>query len=688
MRCLESLVANAPDSRYGQIPVIIVDNDSRDDGLAEVHRRYPDFHWIFNSENTGYARAGNQGMAQVQAEYYLILNPDIVVQPGALDNLLEFGDANPRAGMVGPQLLNEDGSIQESCRRFYNFKTLIMRRTVLGKIFPDSEVVRLHLMRDFDHRSVRPVDWVLGGCMLVRADAMDRTGPMDERFFLYFEDVDWCYRMWQAGREVLYNPESRFIHRHRRQSADKKFSRTFWLHLTSLISFYEKWGILVWLLKKWRGPLLVFLLWIMDMIGLGAAFGLAYGLRSVAGRFFTEGLYPFAEYLPLLLFSALLASLTFLSLGRYKSEGLRKSGSIVADVQRTGTVALLLLASSYLGHQEVVSRVVLLVFVVFMGLFSFLAEILLRKLLKRLEKGNLSLERTLLVGGPAEVQAWLTGARNLMHQGVDIAGYVADPEGGTAGLPALGSGAVPWLGNQKDILEVVKNYRISQVVFWQKPDDDGGMLNVLARLRRLRVRLRWQVEDVWLLQAKARAEVFGGAPSAVQDAGSFSMLRTLASRGSAFCLGLTLGVLGFLPWVGLKLLSRRGTWSQERNLQTHDLWGHDPEVNIIVGKSGKTLPLIWQFPLVSLLLNGSLAVWGGRTVIDSSTNEILEPVYSSTFWALRPNLPGLTGSWAGSGGQPWAPLISLWNDPGGFSSQMALPSEDGVPDAPDAGAVD
>ena len=150
-------------------------------------------------------------------------------------------------------------------------------------------------MLDFDHQSNRPVDWVIGGCMLVRRAAMERTGPMDERFFLYFEDVDWCQRMWQAGFEVVYTPESRFIHRHRRESAQGKFNRTFWLHLGSLISFYEKWGALVWLFKKWREPLLVMLLWALDMAGMAAAFAGAYGLRKLLGSFFNEELYPFAE---------------------------------------------------------------------------------------------------------------------------------------------------------------------------------------------------------------------------------------------------------------------------------------------------------------------------------------------------------------------------------------------------------
>ncbi|MBE0565668.1 MAG: glycosyltransferase, partial [Krumholzibacteria bacterium] len=439
-RCLESLAANPPAAEHR---VVVVDNASQDHGLAEVQRRFTDCTWICNSENTGYARGGNLGIAAVEAEYYLVLNPDVVALPGALDALLAFADRNPRAGVVGPQLLNDDGSIQDSCRRFYTFRTLLLRRTILGRLFPDSATVRRHLMKDFDHRSARPVDWILGGCLLARREAVARTGPMDERFFLYFEDVDWCYRMWQAGFEVVYTPEARFIHRHRRDSARGRFNRSFFLHLASLISFYEKWGMVVWLLKKWREPLLLLLLWLLDLAGLAAAFGLAYGLRALMGARFPEPLYPFAEYRPLLLFALVLATVTFLLAGRYRSGRLRGRRSLGEHLQQVGVLAVLLLAATYLGHLDVISRAVLLMFIPLLTVLTALGDRLVDAGRRRLERGHLSLERTLLVGGPGVLNPWLARAGDLAAQGVDVAGYLADPPEAGA-LPPL-AGGVPWL---------------------------------------------------------------------------------------------------------------------------------------------------------------------------------------------------------------------------------------------------
>jgi len=608
-RCLESLVAYAPGQEHR---VIIVDNASDDDGLAEVHRQYSQFQWIFSKENLGYSKGCNLGMSQVDAEYYLLLNPDIVVQPGALQQLLEFADRSPRAGMVGPQLLNEDLSIQDSCRRFYNLKTLLLRRTFLGKIFPDSETVRRHLMADFDHQSVRPVDWVLGGCILIRRSAMQRTGPMDERFFLYFEDVDWCYRMWQAGYEVVYTPDARFIHRHRRDSAQGKFTRTFWLHLGSLISFYEKWGILVWLLKKWRGPLLVFLLWGLDILGLTVAFGTAYGLRSLMGKFFSEQLFPFSEYQPLLLFSLLLASMTFLLTGRYRTARKRNIRSVWEHLQQVAVVAVLLLAATYLGHLDVISRAVLLMFIPLMAITTALGEVGVNTILRRLEKGHLSLERTLLMGQPRRLQSWLAQAGNLADAGIDVAGYVWQPPAGEDGLPPLAGGEIPWLGAPSDMVETVHRYRISQVVFWDRPLDSPDTWLQLAGLRRLRVALRWNLEDVWLLASGARVDDFAGGLSAVQGQGSSAALKSVTARLSSFLFGSIMTVFSLLPWLWLKVVREPRKSVSIVRVKARDVWGNDPQLSVVVAHGGKVLPLYWQLGLMTALVRGKVRLLGPR----------------------------------------------------------------------------
>lgn len=515
-RCLASLRAHPPSCVHG---VVVVDNASRDPGLAAVQAAHPQVRWVLNQENTGYSRGVNRGLAELPADYHLVLNPDIVVLPGSIDALLDFADSRPKAGIIGPQLLNEDGSIQDSCRRFYTFRTLLLRRTPLGRLFPRARAVARHLMRDFDHRSERAVDWVLGGCLLVRRQARERTGPLDERFFLYLEDVDWCYRMWQAGWEVLYTPAARFVHRHRRASAKGPLTRAFWLHLGSLISFYEKWGLVVYLVKKWRGPLAVALRWGIDMAALNGALLAAYLLRAGLNPLFPEQLFPLSEYRPLFIYASLLATVAFTFMGRYREGRDRKPAGTAARARQVGILALLLLASTYLTHQQLYSRAVLLLFVPLLAMAQAAGDALFRALRRRMELGYLSLERTLLVGPAAAIGAWLDACGDCREAGLDPVGYLdAEPQG-PGGRP-LRRGEVPWLGGPEALLPAVERYRVSQVAFWQWPSADPADRELVEQLRRRHLRLRWLLQVAWPLEMGARPEPFGPAASVVLEPSS------------------------------------------------------------------------------------------------------------------------------------------------------------------------
>ncbi len=664
-RCLESVQAYPPRCEYR---VVVVDNASRDPRLAAVQRRHPECEWVMNTENIGYARGCNLGMTCVGAEFYLILNPDIVVQPGALDDLLAFAEQHPKAGLIGPQLLNDDGTVQDSCRRFYTFRTLLLRRTFLGRLFPNSGTVGRHLMRDFDHRSSRPVDWVLGGCLLARRSAIERVGLMDERFFLYFEDVDWCYRMWQAGHEVLYTSDAQFQHRHRRASAQGPRSRSFWLHLASLISFYEKWGMLVYLLKKWRRPLTVWLLWGLDMAALWTSFFVAYGIRAALGRLFAEPLFPVAEYSPLLWFTCLLVTVTFAATGRYRQDSRHGRFGLVAHLQRVVTVAVLLLASSYLGHQQAISRAVLLLMVPIFAVATALGEAALRAVRRRMERGYLSLERTLLVGPLAQLRAWFSRASDPRGFGIDPVGYVTDQNEplGTA-LPPLAGGEVPYLGTWSAIPETVQRYRISQVVFWNPPGREATRQAVVAALLRRRVRLRWRVDDVWLLAAGARPEPFGGEASGVVDPGGGSMFAAIGRCSLAFVSGLTLAVIAFWPhiWLSLVRVPRGGAALAE--VACDSAGGEAVTLPLAGDGYRRVLPLWWQWRLAWLLVRGEVELFGARLQPTGTGRTVGTPPQAAEFWRDNLRRPGLSGRWAQSTSAetPAAVWRTLFLDPGG-----------------------
>lgn len=236
-RCLESLYHNPPSCSFR---LLVVDNASYDGSLEMLGEKFPQVEWIANQTNLGFARANNQAIRLLSANFILLLNPDIQVLPGSIDVLKRFMEANSGVGLAGAKLPLPSGKLDYSCRRFYTFLTVIWRVTFLTKLFPHARINRKHLMSEWDHNSTREVDWIACSCMLVRAKAIEQVGLMDERFFLYFEDVDWCYRFWQAGWSVFYVSQSEMIHSAIRQSAHPGLNKEKIEHYKSFIKFVWK----------------------------------------------------------------------------------------------------------------------------------------------------------------------------------------------------------------------------------------------------------------------------------------------------------------------------------------------------------------------------------------------------------------------------------------------------------------
>jgi len=207
-KCLRSIREADSDSTE----TIVVDNASLDDSVEMVRREFPWVRMIRNAENVGFARAGNIGIEAARGRYILLLNPDTEIEKGAFPALVRFGDENPDVGIFGPKILNPDGSLQYSCRRFPTLKAALFRYTLLGRLFPRNAYTRDYRMTDWDHSDPRDVDWVSGAAMVIRRELLDDIGPLDERFFMYCEDVDLGYRAKQAGWRVAYYPQATVVH--------------------------------------------------------------------------------------------------------------------------------------------------------------------------------------------------------------------------------------------------------------------------------------------------------------------------------------------------------------------------------------------------------------------------------------------------------------------------------------------
>lgn len=236
-QCLNSIYS---ENYHFSYEVSVVDNDSEDSSIEMVKKKFPQVKLIENRNNLGFAAANNQALRRSNARYLLLINPDTVVLPDSLSVMMEFMDEHPEAGIAGCKLLNPDYSLQYSCRKFSNSATFFLRGIHLDSIFPNNTILRKYMMFDWDHNEVREVEWVLGSCMMVRRKAIEQVGMLDENFFLYFEDQDWCYRMWKHSWKTYYVPQAQMIHYYQRRSAKQFLNVLTWTHIKSMLYFFKK----------------------------------------------------------------------------------------------------------------------------------------------------------------------------------------------------------------------------------------------------------------------------------------------------------------------------------------------------------------------------------------------------------------------------------------------------------------
>ena len=234
--CLASVYEKAGDIDY---EVIVVDNASVDGSAEMVRKDFRQVILIENRENRGFAAANNQAMAVAKGKYVLLLNSDTVVLENAVASTVCFADANPKVGVVGCRVLNPDGTLQRTCFMFPSILNILLSSTYLYKFFPKSKFFGREQMTWWDRNDVRQVDVVTGCFMLVRREAIDQVGMMDERFFMYGEETDWCYRFAQKGWKVMFAPDGRIIHFGGQSASQKPVAMIVQLRL-SILKFIRK----------------------------------------------------------------------------------------------------------------------------------------------------------------------------------------------------------------------------------------------------------------------------------------------------------------------------------------------------------------------------------------------------------------------------------------------------------------
>ena len=207
--CLESL-EKAPPRRT--MEVLVVDNASADGTSEMVEARFPWVNLIKSAENLGFSRGNNVAIRQAQGRYIALVNPDVIVLPGCLDALADFLDQNPKVGDAGPRVFNPDMTQQSTCRRFPSLWNNFCMATGLAARFKHSRFFAGEHMLYFAHDRTMPVDVLVGCFSMIRRETFDAVGLLDEKLFMYGDDMDWCRRCWKAGWQVVFYPGARAIH--------------------------------------------------------------------------------------------------------------------------------------------------------------------------------------------------------------------------------------------------------------------------------------------------------------------------------------------------------------------------------------------------------------------------------------------------------------------------------------------
>ena len=633
-KCIASIEGHSPACSY---EIVVVDNASGDGTPDMIAGRFPSVRLIRNDENIGYSRGVNRGIRASSGKHLLILNPDIIVGEGSIDRLVDFLERTPDAGIAASKLVYPNGRLQFSCRRFYNFTVLLLRRTFLGKLFPKARLLREHLMMDYDHESARRVDWVLGACMLVRREAIEQVGAMDERFFLYFEDLDWCYRMGTQGWSVYYVPDSVMVHSYERSSAKSVFRKPFLIHLLSMLRYVEKWNGVFYFLRRHRAAIKTLVFVLFDILMINLSFVGAYYLRMLLQPLFTRGLYPIDWYLNFTYFYNLIYFLTFFFSGLYRIRRETLWFDEFVDIAKASLIGVaILMASTYLTRDRIFSRAVVLgqAFLIVISVGGM--RQVLRAFHRELVKAAFDLKRVLLVGSAGEVEEVTSRLLSDRKLGIEVVGFVNDSAGS--------------LGTPAEIPEIIERFKVQEVIVLPSYRNTETMLPVLMHSGGRMIQVRTVIPIARFLGSGARIEEFVGLPVFSIERGVLHLFWRSLKRAVDIVLSAVLLPLSVTAALVLFALGRTGRgirFHGERRVGTRGRGLRLPRITFASGKEAGDLfkPLLFLH-----VFTGRMTLVGPPPLLESQRLETESP-------SLIYYRPGLSGEWRLSDEGPMREVI-------------------------------
>ncbi|MDQ7054916.1 MAG: glycosyltransferase [candidate division KSB1 bacterium] len=613
--------------------IFVVDNASDDDSTKLVCEQFPDITLIQNTRNEGFARANNRALRQARGQYLVLINPDTIAQEDTFERLIAFMKAHPDAGMVGCKILNPDGSLQLACRRSFPSPWVAFTRlTGLSFLFPKSRLFGRYNLTYLPEDQIAEVDAISGSFMMIRREAFEQVGLLDESFFLYGEDLDWCYRTIQAGWKIYYVPDTQIIHF---KGESSKRSR-----LDSLLIFYQSMARFVKKHFRHRYFFVTYYLLIIA-IWLRAAFSffqnsfrsiaiplldLLFMQASLAAAIFIKfgHLRFWQDYLPV---NAIYSSVWLISLAAWGSYSRWKFSFFRASAAAL-TGFMINSAFTYFFKQFAYSRAVVLLAgsfnLLFLGGWRLTYKLLhlLRLVPFKGTLGRTLLERkTLVVGNFSRGEKILSKLKTRIGKGYEIVGLVSlNPD--DVGRSYNGLKVLTSADNLRDI---VQRRHIQEVIFSTHRIPYDKILKMISECRSSKVNFKLIPSNLEVIIGKASIDQLSDVPLLDVDyrlshAGHRMMKRMFDFVISSFVL----------LWISLPYLLQRLRHRQQVERSTLKLGSDADPVEIVRLPGHRILNLV---PYLWLVLRGRLALVG-REMHSSEKMPAAEQF-------LKPGLTGL-----------------------------------------------
>jgi len=608
----------------GRVETILVDNNSADGTVEMVRQRFPHVQVIQNSDNRGFAAAVNQGIAASKEETILLLNPDTIIEEQTLQVLANYLRDHPNVGCVGPKILNSNGSLQQACKRSFPRPWVALTHLLgLARLFPRNRLFGQYNLTYLDPDQTHAVDAVSGSCMCMPRRAIEEVGPMDEAFFLFGEDLDYCYRIHKAGYKVVYHPATQIVHYKGESIKTAPFDnlRVFY---EAMVTFSHKYdslsgGIITRTfirlgitLKAWlayiRSSLATFSSLIIDALVIGAAFFAMICVRFLPDPHFRtrEMLVLYAPVVAVYVMLWLGIGALFQIYGRYV---LSYSRALVASL-----VGFLVIATlTYLYRDVAYSRVVLvsasaLVAVLLPG---WRLVIHLRRATHkvgdsyRAQRPSIFSRRAVILGAGTEGRRIASLLMRRPDTGIDLLGFVEDDPSPAADDPEI---QLPWLGRTRELRDLAGKHRFQEVIVPGETFSNQQLMTILEQTRDLPLLFRIVPHEDEVMLGKANVEYIGDLPFVSVEATLYRRFHLLSKRlFDILASGALLLVL--LPaWPFLLLFS---------GLERRTIWAADGEQKRVrmLRRGGSGLR---RLPLLGAIFKGDLSFVGGEIV---PTNE-------------------------------------------------------------------